>query len=100
MTAPQEKPRLYYDCPLKAAWMAKYFGVKIDLGTGVYGLAAKATVENGRLVVTPGFSAEHFRYYIHPDSLHLLEPQVGDMVTNIGMTGWKVTRIEGRAIAL
>ncbi len=34
------------------------------------------------------------KIYIHPDSIELLKPQIGDLVTNIGVMAWWINRIE------
>lgn len=67
--------RYYYDCPIKAAYMAKYFGISFDGQSFEYIATAYCD-----------YRAEWFKeanpekYYLTDDSLHLLEPQVGDMV--------------------
>jgi hypothetical protein len=61
--------RYFYTDPLAAAWMAKHHGIRI----------ASSVYEDGSYdgFVMPDGS-EDGRYYIHPDSLHLLEPLVND----------------------
>jgi hypothetical protein len=66
----------FYTDPLAAAWMAKHFGMRfcpdedgIEFNAYEFHLSEK------------GFEGEWNMdaiLYIHPDSLHLLEPQVGD----------------------
>lgn len=82
------KPRYYYTDPLAAAFMAKHFGVKFS----AYPLSPRVDAFN----IKPYFDKNgdlcfclisqegkhqlfHDKLYIHPDSLHLLEPQVGDL---------------------
>lgn len=71
MTAPQEKPRYFYTEPLAAAWMAKHFGMRLHDGAFVEPTSAPpeeiASWGDGLI-------------YIHPNSLNLLEPQVGDLL--------------------
>ena len=70
--------RYFYTDPLAAAWMAKHFGM-------VFGSGSNKLTEPGDFTDTyeneygcfPKNEAD--RHYIHPDSLHLLEPQVGDL---------------------
>lgn len=63
--------RYYYTDPLAAAWMHAHHGLDFD-AEGRSGIHVVWGIE---LPVRPGP-----KYYIHPDSLHLLEPQVGDIV--------------------
>jgi hypothetical protein len=82
MTAPHAKPRLYYDCPLKAAWMAKYFGLEFEH------VAMPDWKGDTALFVKWFFdfqAGDYWceanlmdRYFIRPESLHLLEAQEGD----------------------
>jgi hypothetical protein len=75
--------RYFYTDPLAAAWMAKHFGMKFGLNH--YG---KMVWEPVHFSHKPG--SEPFTdvddilevaspLYIHPDSLHLLTPQIGDL---------------------
>lgn len=64
--------RYYYDCPLKAAYMAKYFGMKFEGGYTAQFLALDAASQIRD-------KNERDYYYIHPDSLHLLEPRDDDI---------------------
>lgn len=68
-----EMLKYYYDCPIKAAWMAKYFGMKFEGGYAAQFLALDAASQIRD-------KNERDYYYIHPDSLHLLEPREGDLV--------------------
>ncbi|WP_020472343.1 hypothetical protein [Zavarzinella formosa] len=78
--------RWFYTDPLAAAWMAKHFG----MAYAVDGLVDGESIAAPRL-----FASKHIfedkihlhvsdavgrRYYIHPDSLHLLEPHKHDLV--------------------
>lgn len=59
----------YYNDPLAAAWMAKNFGMKFH--------------ENGiRRAVLCGNKLDDLceKFEVHPDSLHLLEPQREDVI--------------------
>jgi hypothetical protein len=71
--------RRFLQDPLAAAWMAKHFGMRFkclkDVIDGLDGDRA--------LLVLPQFVTDcrkSQRLFIHPDSLHLLEPQVGDLL--------------------
>ena len=62
--------RYFYTDPLAAAWMAKHFGMRFTNG-------------EHEVCVTPLVDAEADGIrFVHPDSLHLLELQGGDLVTN------------------
>ena len=77
--------RLYYDDPLAAAWMAKHFGVRfpIERGTntpnagGCYSTTTLCTHDTWKRT---GGQNTPDRYYVHADSLHLLKPQLGDVI--------------------
>jgi|ERR1035437_874345 hypothetical protein len=58
--------RYFYDCPIKAAYMNKYFGVETYATT--YAMQSNIGL----------------KYYIHDGSLQILEPQVGDVVEGNG----------------
>ena len=67
----------YYTDPLAAAWMAKHFRMNFHTGGGDFcKFQLHATGQ--------GYREQHFglnadRWYIHPDSRHLLEPAVLDL---------------------
>ena len=60
--------RWFYTDPLAAAWMAKHYGM--ILGCVQAGILRH--VDEEEILPRRG------PFIIHPDSLHLLEPQVGD----------------------
>lgn len=66
--------RYYYTDPLAAAWMAKHFGMKF-CDKASHSVSADPSL---------WYMAErHYQagpLFIHPDSLHLLEPQKHDLV--------------------
>lgn len=71
--------KYFYDDPIAAAWMAKHFGMEFVIEP------------SGDVVTWKEFGVVSLkswveRFYIHPDSLHLLEPQNGDCV--IDDDGW------------
>ena len=70
---------LYYNNVLKAAWMSKEFGVgftdsakPFDVYVSRYGLGHPRSYDE-----LSGFGG---KIYIHSDSLHIFEPQGGDLV--------------------
>jgi len=97
----------YYDCPLEAAYMAKNFGVELmaSINEEIYkgkkrwfrpdikpvaGFVHYYRYERGQdyYDILSDFRGgrEQFgytkpeRFTVHPDSLHIFEPQVGDIV--------------------
>jgi len=82
--------KLYYTDPLKAAYMAREFGVKLannntDKPVGMSLFAHHSTLDNytGGSVSCLGIDADLYEgeeIYIHPDSNDIFEPQVGDLV--------------------
>jgi hypothetical protein len=102
-------PRYFYTDPLKAAQMTVNFGMRYencDAGlkycAATRGLIPDAPPLDAWSVVSDIFEAEvdHYndiethpldKFYIHPDSLHLLKPQLGDLVTRehgvVGVVG-------------
>lgn len=68
--------KMYYDCPIIAPYMAKYFGMKFADRAG-YSVSANPAMW---YMAERHYTAESL--YIHPDSLPILDVQVGDMVTN------------------
>lgn len=88
MTTPHAKPRLFYDCPLKAAFMAKYFGMRFESKH-----SDALTVIGGDFYwkAGGGYSGPA---YIHPESLHLLEPIEDDIILRTNgycqQVGWQI----------
>lgn len=66
--------KYYYTDPLAAAWMAKHFAMKFENNPTAFSYSFM----HGDL------AHYHEKYYIHSDSTPIMEPQIGDMVTNIG----------------
>ncbi len=70
--------RYFYTDPLAAAWMAKHFGMRFKtIQNSLYAERYDEIAE-----YKWRFDLNHIgnKFYIHPDSLHLLEPQLMDMV--------------------
>jgi hypothetical protein len=72
--------KYFYTDPLAAAWMEKHFDMKFKSEMTVDFSGYKYA----RLWLENEVSGD-CRLYIHPDSLHLLEPQVGDFLFVGGM---------------
>ncbi len=64
----------YYTCPLEAAYMAKYHNFTF----GFYDEDTEEFIEMDDLDCWIAESEDTERFYLHPDSLSLLEPQDGD----------------------
>lgn len=78
--------KLYYDCPIEAAYMAKNFGAKlrlelIDAETGIIDLQQFPITSWHTLTSLFGTTGLSPYFYIHPDSLHIFKPQEGDFCT-------------------
>ena len=71
--------RYYYTDPLAAAWMFQKHGVLIDDFTTIF---AHHSFHAGlsELLGNKSFQPGEYRFYIHPSSIRLLEPQVGDLI--------------------
>ena len=82
--------RYFYDCPLKAAFMAKYHGMRFDYYDKYQNVILSCIeVETYDCECCGGYGKEFnpdIRFYIHPDSLHLLEPIEGDYLECINQT--------------
>lgn len=66
--------RYFFTHPLAVAWMNDRHGMRFCFPDG------REVPED--MDINPSLMG--FKFYIHPDSLHLLEPQVGDIFMNIG----------------
>lgn len=72
--------RYYYTCPLQAAYMAKEFGMIFftpedeEYNEEIYA--------DGNVECAFEFDGVE-RLYIHPDSVHMLEPKTGDVITSL-----------------
>ena len=70
--------KLYYTDPLAAAYMAREYAVKFQVlapkgdGFGWYDFAPD----------WKPFAMQDSKFYVHPDSLSVFEPQVGDLITD------------------
>lgn len=64
--------RYYYTDPLAAAWMAKHFGFTYVAPDGEPAMGIEGVWLCAELGLT--------RFYIHPDSVGLLEPREGDVI--------------------
>jgi catechol 2,3-dioxygenase-like lactoylglutathione lyase family enzyme len=76
--------RWFYTDPLAAAYMSKHFGMRLTDRTN-----DEEAFPACDLCREPDLRSE--RYYVHPDSLHLLEPCDGDVVRwriSDGRGGW------------
>ena len=67
--------KLYYNCPIEAAYMAKNFGARFKDEEFLY--YAHSLI--GDYFDFNYFNQNHpYKNYIHPNSLSIFEPQVGD----------------------
>lgn len=84
--ASQASFKYFYTDPLAAAWMAKHFGMRFN-GWQQGGIVSHS-YRPGECDLSPEgcFRAPEMlllgeRFYIHFDSMHLLQPQVGDVAS-------------------
>jgi hypothetical protein len=78
--------RYFYTDPLAAAWMAKQFGMTFQQ-RALVPRGPDGSIDGGDFFECHAAwqdwqidSPLHSRYFINPDSLHLLEPKIGDLV--------------------
>ena len=69
--------RYFYTAPLAAAWMHRYFDMRLQVL-----VADNPPVFYRWSPKQPDLAWQDNRYYLHPDSLHLLEPVDGDEYRN------------------
>ena len=74
MSNNQDTTRYYYTDPLAAAWMAKHFGMHFDCDD------AETPWDICASTMCQSLTEDDEPYYIHPDSVHLLEPMAGDVL--------------------
>ena len=77
--------KYYYTDALAASWMADKFGMKLKTprGQNMYYDGRSFRTEKDCGVYGGG------KHYIHHDSLHILYPQLGDVVHTAGMHPYK-----------
>lgn len=79
--------RLYYDCPIEAAYMAKNFGVKF-LHELRFEIEVYFSLHNNDISwlfneeTGDDYSYTRDKFYIDPDSLPIFEPMEGDIITD------------------
>lgn len=78
--------KFYYTDPLAAAWMAKHFGMKIAPDPREFPNAGDASFDENGVLMQASLAAmgapKWRKWYVHPDSLSILEPQMGDLMTS------------------
>lgn len=77
-------PRYFYRDPLEAAFMSKYYGIRfLTSFMGIEQEWKNKTTGHGesgwKYEISFGWDEKHDRFFIHPDSEHILAPQVGDL---------------------
>ena len=75
--------KLYYTDPLQAAYMAKEFGVDFIIkwwGEEIIAKHSDAIKQPKQFVANMIMKHKAGKFCIHPDSYHIFEPQVGDLV--------------------
>lgn len=83
--------RYYYTDALAAAWMSKHFGMRHAFYDERSDLREYETPITG---ADDEWRADRGRFYVHPDSLDLLRPRVGDVLyTRLGRGGVSIEEI-------
>jgi hypothetical protein len=80
------RSRHFYTDPLAAAWMAKHFGMEFENTSewdGEFDLGFFEVSPYGDEISSGIDVGIKDKYFIHPDSLHLLDPKAGDLVDGI-----------------
>jgi len=89
--------RFFYTDPLAAAWMAKHFKMDIRIDDPDGKVFLETTLIHGLREWRDAISASTgYKFYIHPDSLHLLDPRRDDLVTADWYEGtmlWEVDEV-------
>ncbi|MBP3958377.1 hypothetical protein J8F10_24270 [Gemmata sp. G18] len=73
--------RHFYTDPLAAAWMAKHIGMRFGF------FDERSDFREYEVPITgedDWWRSDRGRFYVHPDSLHLLEPRIGDLLVETG----------------
>jgi hypothetical protein len=86
MTAPQEKPRHLYRCPVKAAWAAKQLGLTLTTFAS-NGLVKTQSVRSISLHASYPNGGLGYRYYLHPDSVPVLLGLTADQKAAMELLG-------------
>src|SRR5262249_46470144 len=81
-------PDYYYDSPIKPAYMQETFGMRFTNASGaevryVSGVGSKKIYSTWEFVGSPDTGYIDSEFYIHPDSLRLLEPKEGDVIFSV-----------------
>lgn len=79
--------RWFYTDPLSAAYMAKHFGMAFSpkLDTGEVAWDVRYPQRGVYSAEWEPLSPAWDRYYVHPDSEHILRPQHADVVGNVAI---------------
>ena len=88
--------RYFYTDPLAAAWMAKRFGMRFAEweGRSVRHASSSLPLRDHEAIVVWALGQEKPRFEVHTDSLHLLEPDLEDILYHENAC-WRVTQCEG-----
>lgn len=71
----------FYEDPLAAAWQTKHFGMQFTVPRPLLSKIGLDGFAAGRYIFAEADASGQYKLYLHPDSLHLLEPMVGDVMT-------------------
>lgn len=83
--------RYYYTDPLAAAWMAAKFGMAFYNERRISRIRCDFEIYSMMRLV------DEAPFYISERSLHLLEPQVGDMISHLGLRAWRIDAMDSHS---
>lgn len=83
--------RYFYRCPIAAAWQLKSHNILCQVNFTHYDGDYYLPCDEEALLDI--MKRGNHKFYISQDSVPLLQPMVGDMVTNIGMVAQRVESI-------
>lgn len=90
--------RYYYSDPLAAAWMSDKFLMRFEWDCRTLGKQSQGSAYEVPfcydVISVDRMNSRPEKYYIHPDSLHLLEPQAGDVATDTSNPALEVIEID------
>jgi hypothetical protein len=78
--------KLFYDCPINAAYMVNKFGIKLyrirfaDEPDNIEIVRLSSLAVDCGFALTDPAIVQDYRYYVHPDSMPLFTLEAGDLV--------------------
>lgn len=85
--------KYFYTDPIAAAFMVREYGVEVTANKEGGGQTEPITWDLLWAIETIRSEEDYERYYVHPDSHHIFEPQVGDFYQDEDPNGISIERI-------